>query len=327
MKSRVFVGTYTGGRSEGIYSAVFEDGALTVHGATQAVNPSYLAVHGDRLYAVEETWDGAIVSYTAEGLALSPDGRQKRLGDDPCHIFLDGERLYVSNYTSGSLASFCLAHGRVVGPPVLFEHEGGSVDAVRQRSAHVHQAMLTPDGQYLAVCDLGIDKVLFYPHDEEGIHAPAQEVCVPKGAGPRHAAFGRDGMWYVVCELSCDVLVYRGHGKAAKLLQKLSTLRAGEKGACAALKLSPDGLWLAASTRGANTLTLFRVLEDGTLKESGQYDVQGDCPRDIAFSPDGHYVLCALERSDAITIFHLANGTLSYGGSVEIPSPTCVCFA
>lgn len=327
MENRVYIGTYTRGGSEGIYCAAFENGELSILRTQPARNPSYLAVCGDCLYAVEETPDGSAVSYKVDGLALAESGKQRVLGDDPCHVFVSSQWLYVSNYTSGSIAALPLDHGNISGPPHLIAHEGGSAHPTRQRAAHVHQATLSPNGQYLAVCDLGMDKVLFYPHDARGIHTPAEPVCVPKGEGPRHAVFGRNFIWYVVCELSCNVLVYRGYGESAELIQQCATLREGEEGACAALRLSPDGRWLMASVRRANTLVLFRVLPDGSLAEGGHFDAHGDWPRDAAFSRDQQYVLCALEKSDAVAIFRLSDGALSFAGSVSIPSPTCICFA
>lgn len=326
MKHRVFIGTYTRGKSEGIYYGTFESGALSIKGVQQTSNPSYITIRGNNLYAVEESKNGAAVSYAVNGLALTPTGTQRVNGDDPCHVLSDGERLYVSNYSSGSLAVFHLNGDRIEEPPSLMQHEGSSVDPNRQRSAHVHQSVITPDDKYLAVCDLGMDKVLFYPHGPYGIRVPAEEVNVPKGAGPRHAVFGRDVTWYVVCELSCDVLIYHGYGKAAKLIQTTSSLRVGETGACAALRLSPDGSWLIVSVRGANTLAMFPVLAGGLLGECRFFDTKGDWPRDAAFSPDGRYVLCALERSDAVSIFGVSETGLTYCETVTIPSPTCICF-
>lgn len=327
MEEKVFIGTYTHSGSEGIYQAVFEDGHLRIKGSQAALNPSYVAVYGDRLYAVEESRNGSAMAYKMNGLALSPTGKQHTLGDAPCHVLSDGRWLYVSNYTSGSLSVFSLDHGDIAGPPNLITHEGSSVHVTRQRSAHVHQTAFSPDGKYIAVCDLGIDKVLFYPHDRQGIRTPGEAVLAPEGAGPRHVIFGRDTVWYAVCELSCEILVYHGYGKTAMLTQRIPTLREGETGACAALKLSPDGLWLMASVRDANTLVLLRILSDGCLSEPRHYCTQGDCPRDAAFSPDGQHVLCALEKSDAVTVFKASAGVLSFVESVHVPTPSCICFA
>ena len=59
-KYRVYVGTYTGGDSEGIYSFDFDSstGATTpVKLVAEATNPSFLAVHpsGKYLFSVNET--------------------------------------------------------------------------------------------------------------------------------------------------------------------------------------------------------------------------------------------------------------------------------
>src|SRR5947199_9976900 len=59
-KYRVYIGTYTGGPSRGIYLLELDlaSGALTSRGlAGESVNPSFLAVHPSRrfLYAVGET--------------------------------------------------------------------------------------------------------------------------------------------------------------------------------------------------------------------------------------------------------------------------------
>ena len=59
---RVYVGTYTGGESKGIYLLELDpaSGALTSRGlAAEAVNPSFLAIHPSRrfLYAVGEVDD------------------------------------------------------------------------------------------------------------------------------------------------------------------------------------------------------------------------------------------------------------------------------
>lgn len=329
---RVFIGTYTeNSDSKGIYSAVFSDGYIEWSAVCEAVNPSYIAARGDRLYAVEETNSGGVCAYhIGSGLSLAKTGARRTLGDAPCHVLCIGNTLYVSNYTSGSLAAFPLAkNGDLRGPPRLILHEGCGPDLARQRSPHVHQAVATRDGRFLAVCDLGIDRVVFYPLGGNGPCLPGEPVRVPGGTGPRHAVFGANGMWYVVCELSCEVLVYHGYGRAAVLAQRMSAARgAGKDGACAALRLSPDGKLLMASVRGADTLALFDVSpEDGRLSVPRHYAAMGNWPRDAAFTPDGRYALCACEKSDRITVFAVVGGALAYRYAVPVPRPACVCFA
>lgn len=326
MEKRVYLGTYTDEGGEGIYSALFEAGRLHIIGAHPAVNPSYLAVRDGRLYAVEETDDGYALSFVIDGDALTRTGRRPVGGDAPCHLLSDGVRLYVSNYMSGTLSVFTLHDGDITAPPIRIVHEGSGVDPARQRGPHVHQAALTPDGAYLAVCDLGIDRVVFYPRGEDGLSLPGRAVYTPGGTGPRHAVFGRGTVWYVVGELSCDILVYEGYGEDAVLLQKIGTLRDGEAGACAALRLSPDGNRLLASVRGPDTLALYDVLPDGRLSARQILSAHGCWPRDAAFSPCGRYVLCACERSNEVSVFAMGAEGLTHLASVPVPKPTCICF-
>lgn len=323
----IFIGTYTAGNSQGIYRALWRDETLQIIGCTEMVNPSYLAVYANRLYAIRETDAGVIASYKVESDALTQTGEQSVFGDAPCHLYVLDNRLYISNYGSGTLTIYDLDRdGALVPPPRLIAHEGCSIHA-RQRAPHVHQAQPTPDGAFLAVCDLGSDAVLFYPLDTNGIHMPAQRVLMPEGAGPRHAAFGTNKMWYVLCELSCDLLVYQGYGSDARLLRKFTLLRDGDpESAGAALRFSPDGTLLLASIRGANALVIWHMSPDGMLSGARWFNAHGNWPRDAAFTPDGRYVLCACERDNRITVFAVSGGQLVFMHATAVPSPTFICF-
>jgi len=323
----LYIGTYTSGRSEGIYRALWRDEAIQIVGTAWSVNPSYLAVHGNMLYAVRETDGGSVASYRIGPESLTLTGEQPVHGDAPCHVCVVDDWLFVSNYSSGSLSIFPLTRdGTLASPPRVAKYEGCSVHE-RQRAPHAHQAQPTPDGTYLAVCDLGTDAVYFCPLEYGGIQLPGQRTFTPKGAGPRHAAFGNE-CWYVLCELTCDLLVYRGYGSGAELLWKHSALReANPEASAAALRLSPDGTLLLASVRGADTLVLWDVSPDGSLSGGRWFGAHGRCPRDAAFTPDGKYVLCACEQDDRVTAFAVRDGGLDFLHATEIPTPTCVCFA
>ncbi|MCL2867631.1 MAG: lactonase family protein, partial [Clostridia bacterium] len=144
----LYVGTYTNINSKGIYRFIWHDETLHLAGCTEAVNPSYLAVQGNRLYAVRETLNGGAVSYRIQpDGTLTLTGEQPVHGDAPCHVLPMGNRLTVSNYTSGSLAVFNPdKDGAITSPPHVIQHHGSSVHLTRQRSAHVHQAQPTADG-------------------------------------------------------------------------------------------------------------------------------------------------------------------------------------
>lgn len=329
MEQTAYIGTYTGTGSTGIYRIGFNEGTISLQGELQAENPSYLLKHEDSLYAVRETRGGSAASYRIQSDgSLVLTGEQKVFGDAPCHLCLDERFLYVANYTSGGLAEFYLDEHQAIGrPPRLIAHTGNSIHPTRQTKPHVHFSCVSPGKAYLAVCDLGLDEVLFYPRTSAGIADPAEPVRVPLGSGPRHSLFGREDIWYVVCELTCELLVYRGYGKKAELIQRFSTLREqDQEGSCAALRMSSDGRLLLASVRGANSLVLFDIGEDGLLDAPRFYDSHGNWPRDAVFTPCGRYVICACERENCLTVFSLAGGELKYLNSFALPSPTCICF-
>src|SRR5271169_1976944 len=97
--AKFFVGTYTNGKSEGIYRCLFdvESGELIVETVTKGVtNPSFLAVDRNRnqLFCVNETaeFDGK-PGGAVSAFALNPETGDLRLlnsssthGADPCYV-------------------------------------------------------------------------------------------------------------------------------------------------------------------------------------------------------------------------------------------------
>lgn len=329
MKTNAYIGGYTREGGAGIYHLAWNAGHMEVTGQTPADNPSYLEVDGETLYAVFETRAGSIVSYRigADG-TLVQTGLQPSLGDAPCHVCAHGSHVFVANYSSGTIGVWERdAQGALTEPGQCIAHHGKGAHPTRQSAAHAHQCLVTPDGAYLAVCDLGTDCVLFYPRTERGIVVPAEKTVLPAGAGPRHAAFWGDERWAVAGELSCEIDVYQGYGASAQLIQRISALRPGDpESYCSALRLSPDGSRMLATTRGADTLTLLSVRPDGRLELVATVSTQGRWPRDAAFSPDGRFILCACEHDNRLTAFALEGDELRYLDALALPAPTCVCF-
>ncbi len=116
----LYVGTYTGKGSEGIYQYHFnvETGSLVGKKlAAKAENPSFLAYGPEkkRLYAVNENNDfQGSQSGAVSAFKIQKDGMLQLLnvvssnGAHPCHISLNkaGDKAVVSNYTGGSVALY-----------------------------------------------------------------------------------------------------------------------------------------------------------------------------------------------------------------------------
>ena len=321
-----------------------EDGTGTF--STRAVTPlrgtNYLCFSPDgrTLYA---TWNEGRTGGAA-AYRLAPDGSLAFLnkagseGAAACHLTAspDGGFLYVVNYSSGNFAEFKLAEdGSIESRTRVVSHGayplGPRTD--RQESAHTHCARFTPDGRYLCIVDLGVDRIFFYPYAAgKGIvETPAVHVCDPAD-GPRHIIFDAAGTTaYVINELGNSVTAFRYADGALEKIAKYTTLpeNCTAKTKAAAIRLSRDGRFLYASNRGYDSIACFRVVKPGELTLLDIVDARGESPRDINFLPSGNVLAASNEFSDRICLFRFdaATGALSYQEGRDVsdePRPLCI---
>src|SRR5689334_9539801 len=103
-------------------------------------SPSFVAGHGDMLFAVNELTDGGLTVYRVrDDLSLAEVGHWPTGGSFPCHVTVDprGTHLVVSNYGSGSVATFPLgADGVPSGPGHVDQHYGQGKHPRRQEGPH-----------------------------------------------------------------------------------------------------------------------------------------------------------------------------------------------
>jgi len=332
MNYSMYIGGYG---TKSISRVLLQDGRLKLTATYSAVNASWLCLSPDetKLYAVGETkrfrggTGGSVQSY-----AVSPQGELTETaiaptrGEEPCHLTLVGNLLIAANYGSGSISRFMLSDDGSIGDPLpLIQLEGSGPDRERQQGPHAHQTQLTPSG-FLAAADLGSDSLLFYPTPEITANQPsALRVKTPAGFGPRHCAFPRSkNVWYALCELRSELLIYRGAPSEAMLIGRVPI--GGTGNLPAALRLSPDEKLLAATGRGENIIALFAVGENGMLSLLSEVSSRGDWPRDVQFSPDGRWLVCANQQSDALTAFEITGGRLEYRSRLRVSAPSCVVF-
>ncbi len=331
----LIVGTYTGGKSEGLYVYRFDTktGDATQVSVAKTVNPSYLVVSRDRrfVYAVNELpGDNGPASLRGDVSAFGFDPASGQLtfldkvsseGNDPCYLSLspDGKYLFVANYSvaadpGGSFAVLPVEAGGKLGTAVLtVHHEGGGPVKGRQDNAHVHSTVFSPDGRFLFVQDLGADKVYAYrytPDGSRGLLGPTEwrYTDMKAGSGPRHLVFGNDGRHaYLTSELAgtVSVLRYRDGHLAVEQVETLAAPGFKGKVGAAALHLSPDGRFLYVSNRGdANDISIFAVdASTGKLRRVGRQASLGGSPREFAIDPTGHWLIVGNQNSDTAYVF------------------------
>jgi 6-phosphogluconolactonase len=342
----VYVGTYTGGPSKGIYSFRLQPstGKLTPAGlAAETSNPSFLAVHPNQrfLYAANENRDGMVSSFAIDpatgSLKLLNSVSSK--GSGPCHVSVDktGRFLFVANYNDGTTAAFKIEpDGALTEATAMYTHAGKGATQ-RQTGPHAHMAAVSPDNRFVWVADLGIDRLVSYKFDAEKGMVPNDPPSVPitGGSGPRHLVFRNDSRFaYVINELTATVSVLsydaaNGHMSDVQTISTLPTDYTGQK-SCAEIRLHPSGKFLYASNRGHDSIAVFRVdAAKGTLTSAGYVPTGGKTPRGFALDATGNFLVAANQGSNNIVVFKIDQNTGNLtptGETFEVGSPVDVLF-
>ena len=346
----LIIGTYTNkDKTSGIHVYTFNSktGEFSFKSKAQDIpNPSFLVVTTDKknLYSVSEAGggNGSVYAYSFD----APSGKLTLLnsvssgGDGPCYVSVNENKKYVfvGNYGGGSLTAVRVNDdGSLSSDSQTIQNEGSSVYKPNQNKPHVHAAVISPDGHFLLVPDLGTDKINIY-NIEEGKAQPLTPAAQPfasvkAGGGPRHLTFSPDGKYaYLVQELDAMVTAFTYDNGKLEAIQSLTMLSDGFKGKVGAADIhtSPDGKFLYASNRGeANEIVIYAIDKDGKLKYSGRQSSLGSAPRNFAIDPSGNFLLVANQNSDDIFFFKRDQKTgllSSTGKKITVSMPVCLKF-
>ena len=321
---------------------------------TQTIRPSWITLNerGDTMYAVrEETPEGGVYELktlrpsenpeqpTGNGTALLRLIRELPSGGaDPCHLSIDGREqlLMVANYSSGSLGVISLdEQGHLQELSDLLQHTGMGADPERQEGPHVHFS--EEAGEWLWCTDLGLDQVFAYMIDYERgrLTDCGERLQLPVGYGPRHLAFLHEDMEviYVLCELASRIVVFaekKAEDKRSKpeyvMLQDISTLPTGFSGANTASAIRLYGGFLFAGNRGDDSIAMYEIAEDGSLRLCSIEKTGGKTPRDFQIFSD--FLVVANQDSDSLTVLHINREKKRLEKTAiraDAVRPTCIC--
>ena len=344
----VYIGTYTGPQSKGIYAFQFDSDS----GKLEPVNlvgelprPSFLAIHPNRkyMYAVSE-----LGTSTVSAFEINPKTGMLTLlntvpakGSSACHLVVDrtGKSLVVANYGNGSVSVFPVgADGRLGESTAQIQHAGPAGPNPRQRGPHAHAVVLSQDNRFVFVPDLGLDKVFTYRLDPAQAALTANDPPsgeVPPGSGPRHFAFHPSGKFaYSVNEMKSSVTAFsydRSKG-ALTALQTIANLPEDYTGVDNSAEIDVDsaGKFLYASNRGHDSITIYKIdSSKGTLATVDRVPTQGKTPRGFKIDPTGRYLIAGNQDSNSVVIFKrdASTGRLTpTGQTVSVGSPVCIEF-
>lgn len=335
-----YIGSYTRGRAKGITicDVDLENGTFIPRKEISVKNPSYMRIsnNGKFLYSVSDLGISSFKILEDGDLEFvnlgSIDGLRA------CHISVDKEDKYIftAGYHDGKATVVKINDDGSVGE-VTAEvfHKGLGSIAERNFRPHVTCTRLTPDGKYLAACDMGIDQVKIYDFNKKtgGLKLVDILRCQLESA-PRSIIFSSDGRFaYVISQLKNAVGVFsytsKKGGPEFELIQQINTLgkKFNDKSAVASIKFSPDGKYIFCTNAGDNSICFFRRDEEtGMLEKLSVLPVSGDYPKQVCVFPDGKHLASLNHESNQLTFFKIdyEKGIIvMHGAPIDIDEPNC----
>lgn len=287
-----YAGTYTGTGSEGIYRFTLNEGkAGEPELLCKIKNPKYITFHQDMIVAVCDYEHGAGAALISkEGEILDTITFEERTS---CYVGSDGQYIYTANFHEGTFTVLKEENKHLSLKETVHIQDGGGC----------HQVLVYKD-RLLVPC-LFLDRIMMY---ERETLKPLGSIRFNTGTGPRHGIFSKDEKYlYLVSELSNELFVIST--ETWEILSEQPVLTSGERHVRggAAIRMSEDGRYLYASTRGKDVLSVFTVDgENVTLIDN--VSCGGKHPRD--FNIDENYLLCANRFSNEISVFPLQDGKI-----------------
>jgi len=348
----LFIGTYTSGRSKGIYRSELNLAEGTLSSpmmVAELANPMFLAIHPtlDVLYSSSEVrQDGKRENARVIAFRIAANGMLQELGskpaggDGPCFVSTDraGELAFVANYGSGSISAYSLGpSGELLSIVSNIQHIGKSVDKSRQEGPHAHCILVDPSDKYACAIDLGLDQIVIYTIDRRSgtLTSTGKPFKATLGFGPRHLAFHPNGKYaFVIHEMASQLSSCTWDADTGTMteIHYLSTLPGDFTGTSitAEVLVHPNGRFVYGSNRGHDSVAVFSFDDaTGKLALVGHTSTMGKTPRNFRIDPSGSYLLVGNQDSDSIYSFRIdrKNGTLEQVGEpISVGAPCCIKF-
>ena len=316
-----YIGTYTTGRSQGIYRFTFDPdtGALSEPILFVAVrNPKCVARKGSILAsAIELEGRAGVALWDARHPGTPPFSMCCPEKQTPCHLRFSGSSLLAANYHEGLFTVYRTdSHNLSCATQIACGEKAGCHQSLGRRG-------------FILVSCLEQDQVRIFDRK----FSPRGVILFPAGSGPRHGIFHpKDRTLWMVTERSHELYHFNYADTRYQLLQQVSILPKDHPeyaaSTTAAIRLSPDGRFLYTSTRGADVMSVFALDADGAHLIQ-QVPCGGKHPRDFILSDDGRYVLVLCRDSDDLFSFPRDAETGKLGeivSHIHVPEGSSICL-
>lgn len=333
----ILIGGYTKHESEGIYQFDFIGAGNEAHleqgrNVVKVGGPTYFQKAGDLIFTIKnENGQGGIAAYRRGKLVsqLIHDG------SSPAYVGINQDKrlLYTANYHTGMLSVISYDEQGQLTLLDQVKHEDRALGPKpEQDTAHPHYFDETPGG-HLVSCDLGQDRVDFYAF-KDGNLSHLASYQNEDGFGTRHLVFDPSGQYfYVAGELSSQVNVVK-FDEASWMFQNVATYSTipadwDKHNGAAAIRMSKDGRFIYVSNRGNDSIAVFEVKADHTLKLIQRVSTFGEFPRDFNWDEEEAYVVAANQNTNNATLYarNAADGSLTpLVKNIQVPEGTRVLF-
>lgn len=283
--------------------------------------PSFLCTYKDMCFAIrEEEQSGSVLCYKREEDEYILQDELRLDGGALCHIVYQpvNQTLYCSFYETGHIAAVKVEQYHFTKVLNFFQEQTDNMSEWNR----VHCCTLEPDGDKVFFSNIALDRIYIYD-SKDGALTPnptCNYVQLEKGVGPRHIKFHPlQNYLYLITEYSNEIFTYlfeREDGQPKlTLLQRISTLPDIFKGTSygSSIDISKDGHFLYAANRGADTIAVYDINPNGTLRKIQDISCGGNFPRHIALMKDDSCLMIANQKSDHIVLLRVDknNGILS----------------
>lgn len=280
-----------GSYNNGLYNlSIINDKLVNLNKINNQEKVSYLINYLDS-YAYLYLKDG--IQY------IKIDQQDLKLGEGACHISYDqvNELIYVSFYGAGLLK-------------VL--KKNNSLWKISEtisygKNSHIHFAKYIDSQNVLAVCDLGLNKVLLYRVVNNKLEL-VNTYNFTNNEGPRHfIEHPTLPFIYVMNELNPSVTTLEISNNNLSLVNHIDL----GKGSGSAIRMDKLGKFLYVAVRDSNEIIVFKILKKGLLEIVQKVQTYGDHPRDFNLVYNDKYLLVANMKSDNLTLFEIKEGKLN----------------
>ncbi len=274
-----------------------------------------MSADGRYLYAVNGG-SGDISAFSVAGGQLTLLGRIGSNGPRPISLTIAGNVMYVLNNdrqagTAGNITGFVLTNGR---PAPL---AGSTRTLSSNNPVDPGQVQFSPDGKVLLVPEKKTNCIVVYVVGTNGLVTSAR-VWEIASLTPFALAFGNGGT-VVTADANGDRM-----GEATASSHKVFTdgtltfasrpVANGQTASCW-VAVSPNGQWTYTANFLSQTLTGYRISDDGALTmlyANGVSALTNAGTRDVGFTPDGRYLYALNTLAGTVSGFAVAgNGALT----------------